>query len=624
MDPAGKALAVVLVVLGIAIPLSFVPTASAHGMARFNSYAELMGFVQSKPSVCPGTSTGMYGLASNPKGSLSPGPSNLEAVRGSVSPAYSGTNVQVQGVDELDTVKTDGQYIYTLTNNTLVIVKAYPANEAAVVSRIDPNATLTGLFVFGDTLVLIGGESAYRPVPLMGIASGAMPSIVPYPYYRTTTRLWAYDISNRSSPLLTLTLQQDGTYDGSRLIASSVYLITSENLFVWNDSVSLPSRTVNGMNTTVLPNEVYHSDLLDYYYSFTSVVRLDLAGSPKLTSETFLIGASSTIYASTGNIYLTSTTWTCNQETVIHRINIDGLCINYEATGTVPGQVLNQFSMDENNGYFRVATTDYGYAQVQTTQSLAIIQPRSYQQQTNLYVLDSSLHIVGRLEGLSPGEAFYAARFLGNRAYLVTFQRTDPLFVIGLQDPRQPKVLGQLNITGVSDYLQPYDETHLIGFGKSAIPVTCENAALFQGLKLSLFDVTDPSHPIDTSNFLIGDRGSDSPALTDHTSILFDQPLNLLVIPVEIAQSQQNTAYSWSYNPMVWQGAYVFNVNPETGLVFRGGITHLLNGEMPSWNNTSRFVTRSLYIGNVLYTISPAMVKMNSLTDLSELGSVNL
>src|SRR6266852_4215500 len=276
--------------------------------------------------------------------------------------------------------------------------------------------------------------------------------------------------------------------------------------------------------------------------------------------------------------------------------------------------------MDEFNGNFRIATTGYGPGPVASTGGVS----PSYVQRTNLYVLDSGLHIVGKLEGLSPGEQFYAARFMGDRAYLVTFQRMDPLFVIGLQDPHQPKVLGQLNIPGVSDYLQPYDETHLIGFGKSSQNVTWENAALFQGLKLSLFDVTDPSHPIDTSNFLIGDRGSDSPALTDHISVLFDRSLNLLVIPVEIAQSQQNTAYSWSYNPMVWQGAYVFNVNPETGLVFRGGITHLLNGEMPSWNNTSRFVTRSLYIGNVLYTISPAMVKMNSLTDLSELGSVNL
>jgi uncharacterized secreted protein with C-terminal beta-propeller domain len=213
---------------------------------------------------------------------------------------------------------------------------------------------------------------------------------------------------------------------------------------------------------------------------------------------------------------------------------------------------------------------------------------------------------------------------MGDRAYLVTFQRMDPLFVIGLQDPHQPKVLGQLNIPGVSDYLQPYDETHLIGFGKSSINMTWENAALFQGLKLSLFDVTDPSHPIDTSDYLVGDRGSDSPALTDHKSVLFDKSLNLLVIPVEIRQAQPNPTSPWSYNPPVWQGAYVFNVTVQNGIAFRGGITHLPTGQLPSWYNSSFFVTRALYIGSALYTISNNMVKMNSLSDLTELNSVSL
>jgi len=207
---------------------------------------------------------------------------------------------------------------------------------------------------------------------------------------------------------------------------------------------------------------------------------------------------------------------------------------------------------------------------------------------------------------------------------LVTFQRLDPLFVIGLQDPHQPTVLGQLNVTGVSDYLQPYDETHLIGFGKSSTSVTWENAALFQGLKLSLFDVTDPSHPVDTSNFLAGDRGSDSPALTDHRSVLFDKSLKLLVIPVEITQAQPGTTSPWSYNPFVWQGAYVFNVTVQNGIVFRGGITHLATGQLPSWSNSSFFVTRALYIGSVLYTISNNTVKMNSLSDLTELNTVSL
>jgi len=185
-------------------------------------------------------------------------------------------------------------------------------------------------------------------------------------------------------------------------------------------------------------------------------------------------------------------------------------------------------------------------------------------------------------------------------------------------------VLGQLNITGVSDYLQPYDETHLIGLGKASTNVTWENAALFDGLKLSFFDVSDPNHPIDTSNFLAGDRGSDSPALADHRAVLFEQSLNLLVIPVEIAQAQQSSTYPWAYNPPVWQGAYVFNVTVQNGLVFRGGITHLPSGELPSYYNTGLFLDRALYIGGVLYTVSNSMVKMNSLADLSEIGSVSL
>jgi uncharacterized secreted protein with C-terminal beta-propeller domain len=356
-------------------------------------------------------------------------------------------------------------------------------------------------------------------------------------------------------------------------------------------------------------------------HSFTTVVGINVTQTnPTPAAKIFLIGTSSNIYVSIHQIYLTQPIWSQAEQTAVHRISIDGASISYQATGTVSGHVLNQFSMDEYNGNFRIATTGYGLSQIASTGTVW----SSGQQQTNLYVLDSGLHIIGRLEGLSPGEAFYAARFMGDRAYLVTFQRIDPLFVIGLQDPHQPKVLGQLNIPGVSDYLQPYDETHLIGFGKSSVNMTWENAALFQGLKLSLFDVTDPSHPIDTSDYLVGARGSDSPALTDHKSVLFDRSLNLLVIPLSIAQNQTNATCTWCYNPIIWQGAYVFNVTVQNGIAFRGGITHLATGQLPTWYNSSFFVTRALYIGSVLYTISNNMVKMNSLSDLTELNSVSL
>jgi len=245
------------------------------------------------------------------------------------------------------------------------------------------------------------------------------------------------------------------------------------------------------------------------------------------------------------------------------------------------------------------------------------------QQETNVYVLDRSLHITGKLEGLSPGEQIYSARFMGDKAYLVTYKRTDPLFVIGLQDPSRPTVLGQLNVTGVSDYLQPYDETHLIGIGQAGTDVAWENAVRFTGLKISLFNVTDPNRPTETSRYLIGGPGSSSPAINDHKAVLFDKTLNLLVIPVEITAQPQDTTYWYSYQP-IWQGAYVFNITPDNGIIFKGGITQLQNGQLPTRQDNNLFITRTLYIGNVLYTVSNNVVQMNSLTDLSELGSVGL
>ncbi len=632
MDSARKALVVALVVLGVAVPLSFVPTTSAHQMSRFSSYADLVSFVSSQPFIC-GSSTVNGSQAPRTPGPIPSGFGSFTASVGG-SPDYSATNVQVQGVDELDTVKTDGQYIYTVTNNTLVIVKAYPATTASVVSTIAPNGTITGVFVSGDRLILIGGTPSYALFMPVGVA------VMPY-WYNPTTRLWVYDISNRSSPALIFSLQENGGYVGSRLIAGSVYLITTENLIIRNSTVELPSRTVNGQVQTTPAVQIYHSDVRDFAYSFTTVARLDFAEIIGLSSQTFLISSSSTIYVSTGNIYLTSIIWNCQQETVIHRVSISNGEVRYEATGSVLGGVMNQFSMDEYNGFLRVATTSWPVIRplmmgVGTTPSppptlvpgtpVSSTVPTSTPQgpTTNVYVLDSNLQQVGRLERLAPGERFHSARFIGDRGYLVTFKKTDPLFVIDLHNPHAPKVLGELYVSGYSDYLQPYDETHLIGIGKNATDSLSGTFAWYQGVKVSLFDVSDPTNPVEVSNYVIGDRGTQSPALSDSHAVLFDHDRNLLVIPVEVAQLPQNNTSPWAWGSYVWQGAYVFNVSQEGGIVFKGGITHLQNGETPNYSNSNRFVERSLFINDVLYTISPAMIKMNNLGDLSEIGLVSL
>ncbi len=637
MRPIGLGTAVAVLSL---IALSMVPvtmylthntaTPALHSMTPFSSYDELQHFISTKS--CNGLEVrGLYNPnpAPQPEFGNGLGTTAASSSYSGSTPTHSETNAQVAGVDELDTVKSDGTYLYTVRNNTVAIVLAYPVVDAKQVARISVNGSIQGIFIDGTRLVVISQHFQYYPVPYYttggpAVAGGVSTIAVPGYSYDQTSSMWIFDVSNHSNPVLTTTVIANGTLTGARLIGNYVYMISTQPIECLGP-VPLPENIVNGNTLTMLPSQIYHSDIADYAQSFTTVIGADISQpNPAPTAKTFLIGTSSNIYVSLNQIYLTQPIWSQTEQTTIHRISIDGSSINYEATGTVPGHVLNQFSMDEYDGYFRIATSEYGYARILALQTTTTTTSTVSQQQTDLYVLDRSLQTVGSLEGLSPGEAFYAARFMGDRAYLVTYQRMDPLFVIGLQDPFRPKVIGQLNITGVSDYLQPYDETHLIGLGKSSTNVTWENAALFQGLKFSFFDVSDPNHPIDTSNFLAGDRGSDSPALTDHRAVLFDQSPNLLVVPVEIAQAQQNSTYPWAYNPPVWQGAYVFNVTAQNGLVFRGGITHLPNGELPSYYNSNLFVKRSLYIGAVLYTVSNSMVKMNSLVDLSEIGSISL
>jgi inhibitor of cysteine peptidase len=286
--------------------------------------------------------------------------------------------------------------------------------------------------------------------------------------------------------------------------------------------------------------------------------------------------------------------------TAIHRISISGPSITYEATGTVPGHVLNQYSMDENGGYFRIATSAYGFTSSVTT---------------NVYVLNENLGIVGRLEGLSPGELFYAARFMGDRAYLVTYMNTDPLLVLDLHNPASPTVMGELNVTGYSDYLQPYDQTRLIGIGKIGVHTT---------VKVSLFDVTDPTSPVETATYTVPSWYSDSPALTDAKAVLFDKNNSLLVIPIDASQYSYYESASTSTSLCSTSStAYVFNVT-STSLTLRGMITHQTADNTTFSCSSEYYITRELFIGGVLYTLSNAMIKMNSLADLTDLGSVSL
>jgi uncharacterized secreted protein with C-terminal beta-propeller domain len=292
--------------------------------------------------------------------------------------------------------------------------------------------------------------------------------------------------------------------------------------------------------------------------------------------------------------------------TVVHKIAISDGTITYIARGEVPGTLDNQFSMDEYNSNLRLATTSSVYTQ------------SGQYTYNNVFVLDGKMTTIGSLTHIAEQESIYSTRFIGDRLYMVTFRRIDPFFVIDLSSPENPKVLGQLKIPGYSDYLHPYDATHIIGIGKETMTNDWGGVST-SGVKLALFDVTDVANPKQLDKVQIGDAGSDSAALTDHHAFLFDKAKNLLVIPVRAVTAAPVTPGTYyTGQQQIWYGAYVFGLTPQTGFTLRGTVQHGTgdNGYYYYGSSTSE-VKRSLYIGNVLYTMSSKQIKANSLDDLN-------
>ena len=589
-------------------PIDWQPEPSpAGGLQRFASYEEMAEFLEAAPEY-PG-----YWYVNDQSGTLRFGTGDSLAAAES-TPDYSRTNIQVEGVDEADIVKTDGQYIYLAVGNRLIIARAYPPGEARVVWERKLDGSIQGLFINGDSLAVL--QSA-GPLYATGLRWGlGMESLTAS--YNDQTSIRVYDVTDREEPDLQRELSVDGYCVSARMIGDYVYLIASGSVWRTEDDVDLPRIDGGSGTAQIAAEEVWHSETPDNGYCFTTIMSVNVTNSDEeARHQTLLVGSASTVYVSPDNIYVTFPDWSATSgKTSIHRIHVDLGRIEYHATGEVPGSLLNQFSMDESGGYLRVATTDWNWA---TEASSAA--PR---QDNNVYVLDQDLDIFGRLENVAPNETIHAARFMGHRCYLVTFEQTDPLFVIDLTDPGHPQILGELVMPGYSDYLHPYDENHLIGIGM-----------LGSSVKISLYDVTDTGSPEEMSTYLVGGDSNDggwssTPVLDDHRAFLFDRERGLLVLPV----SSDRTVYRESkdmgyYDFSSWQGAYVFDVSLNDGLELRGRISHC-SGETGGSPDTDyelyygSAIERSLYIGDVLYTISYRQIGMNDLETLAEIGEISL
>lgn len=569
-----------------------------------------------------------------------------EAVPAPASEQYSQTNTQVAGVDEADLVKTDGQYIYQVSGKQLLIVKATPASDMELVSEIrvaDKDYTPQEIYVDNNYLVLIGQLDEYAPVfEPYPLANGEL--YCPPVYSMSVTRAQVYDISDRSNPLKLREVDLEGSYLSSRKIGSSLYLVSDRNIYLYgvkNEETLLPhyrdSAGSASMSSIGYDRICYFPGCI--YPGYIMVAGLNITDNSQAVEVESYLGNGENIYASPSRLYVALSKYDYNppvavkdsaapvdnyteSQTIIHAFNLDNGRVSYSTQGTVPGTIINQFSMDAFDGYFRIATTT---GEVWRTDQ--------HTSRNNVYVLDQDLNMVGKLEGIAPGEKIYSTRFMGSRAYMVTFRKVDPFFVIDMSNPQAPAILGKLKIPGYSDYLHPYDENHVIGFGKDTIVTKGsggDGQAFYQGMKLALFDVTDVENPVEMSRQVIGDRGTDSELLTNHKALLFSKENNLLAFPVtvmEIEGKESSPSDSWpAYGSFAYQGAYIYQIDLENGLLYRGRITHLSGDDYAKagdyWYDSEKNIRRILYIGDNLYTLSDGMIQAHNMTDLSSTGSV--
>ncbi|MBI5389912.1 beta-propeller domain-containing protein [Candidatus Woesearchaeota archaeon] len=649
-------------------------TTTGEGPVAFTSLQELQQYLQASQAntnqyYSSGIRRGGIRILDTAQMAVAPAPNAASdmAESGKVSGTsasnvdFSTTNIQVAGVDEADIIKTDGSFIYLINQNQLTIVDAQPAAETKVIATLPFTGTPRDLFINDGKLVLF--LESYEQKLIFPEYSP-----LPYPSYQQNTEVLVFDIGNKEKPRLINNVSLEGSYFQARMIGNVVYWVTQQNVYSGPIIHEPLMKMETGRTGRVFSPTVYHFRNPEQNYIFNTVASLNL-DNENVNAETYLLGYGNTLYVSQDNLYITyqkqvydeneqkkqfeevllpllpsevaakvraASVWNekavaleefynsmteqeqgafaekvaeaqdeyqakqaaARDRTVIHKIALNNGDIRYVDQTEVPGSLLNQFSLDEENGYLRVATTTRLWA-------------RHLIQYNNVVVFDSSLKEVGRLENIAENESIYSTRFMGDKLYMVTFKRIDPLFVVDLSSPTTPKIIGELKIPGYSDYLHPYDATHVIGIGKETGTNEWGGTST-KGVKIALFDVSDVSNPRVVQSMEIGDAGSDSSVSQDHKAFLFDKEKQLMVIPIR----KVTTRGTYVDNDDVWYGAYVFTITQD-GFTERGQVQH--GGGKGRWYwDWNAEVKRSLYIGDALYTLSGKELKVNDLADPSK------
>lgn len=575
--------------------------------------------------------------------------SNAVAGKGSVETEgrsnsdYSKTNAQVHGIDESDIVQTDGTYIYYISEDKVNIAKT--DNGKISIQKplyFSDKFYPRELYAEKNKLIVIGTEyGKYEEGN-----------------YKEFTIAIVYDMSNPDNPKQIRKTAQEGCYVSSRKDGDTIRLVTQD--YIWNLGYTpLGGRTLNNaINSNKEFKLPFIKETLGNGQVKSTELSLDkIMVFPGMYSEAYVIissfptngytpskqisylGNARDLYMSKDTMAISYLDWRYNffsyQEddiaktkvisekgedglsekigtliasrrryivsTVLKRFAVKGMDISYVGSNSVPGRLINQFAMDEDKGILRIAyTTDNNTNAVAT--------------------FDKQMNTLGNLEGLAKGEQIYSVRFMGDKLYLVTFKQVDPFFVIDMKNPKQPTVLGYLKIPGYSSYLHPVDDTHILGFGND-VTLTSQNVRN-AGVKIAMFDVSDVKQPKQISNVIIGEAGTYTPLNYDHKALLYNGAKKYFGFPIEVVkQKKENNSNSWATTQTVFQGAYIYEIMPDFKLQLKGTVTHIPAGKEYAYEYNKN-IQRLLYIGDVIYTVSPESIYANRSSDMKLIQSV--
>lgn len=616
------------------------------------------------------SSTGdiLASITSNSKGASTASSTNskqsVESTSTSGEQEYSKTNIQVENVDEADITKTDGKYIYSLSDNEVIITNVEKPESPFVVARI--NEEDTGFYPVD---LLLNKDNT----KLVVIYTSGSSSNYSYNNSKNSTYIEIYDVANKSNVKRISSFEIPQEYYTSRCINDQLYIVSSTNLNNYRNNYKQKLYyKVNGSETKINATDIYRLDDLKTR-NLSSISSVNISDdSFKWNVSSYLMDVSNA-YVSMDNIYLLDEKYISkdnedyekkqnnekykrlaqkillgrfseiieendyysieyNQNrfygTKIYKFEINNGRVEYKTQTETKGNTLNQYSLDEKDGYLRIALTkDYSSSRIE--------------------VYDEDLNLVGQTEEIGKNEKMYTTRFMGDKCYMVTYKYVDPLFVIDLSNPRDPKVLGELKISGYSTYLHPYDENHLIGIGietqtnsyRADSGRIISTNTVKTSMKMALFDVTDVSNPKTISTVTIGDSKTTSAILENPKALLFSKEKELIAIPVnnyesevEIEESENTSSLEKAYRTYrgtrVGEGYLVYNINLNTGITLKGEIRHQYaendNKRRINYHTGNNRLMRGAWINNNLFTISEDQIKVNSLNDLSEIGTVDI